>query len=157
VRIEHPGALAPAVNPPVIRTQLDLAARVEDLRPSSAEVSLGLGEQRPLELRVVAVGVDYEHRDGAHLAVDPVRRAGRRLGAESGVDEARESAILLGQDQAVGLEMEPAEHQFVELVGAQGADDLPLGEGPIPEVGQGGRVAVAEGSEADHRAFGARG
>ena len=68
-----------------------------------------------------------------------------------------ELPFILGEDQPSASNVTPAEDQLVEFVRAQGADDRSLGDAPIPEIGQGGRVAVAEGSEADHRAFGDRG
>jgi hypothetical protein len=73
------------------------------------------------------------------------------------VDEPDRTPLFFGEDQPVGFEMLSAEDQLVEFIRAQGADDPSIGDTPIPELGQGGRVAVAKGSEADHRAFGDRG
>ena len=70
---------------------------------------------------------------------------------EPRVGEADDPGVALGHDQAFGLEVQLPRDLGVELMGAQGTGDLVLREPPVPEFGQGGRVAVLKRSEVRHQ------
>jgi hypothetical protein len=77
----------------------------------------------------------------------------RLIGPEPGVYEADDPPVLFRHDQAGGLEVGLGDDVRIELVSAQRPSGRRLGGSPVPEVGQGGRVAVLERAKVRHLWF----
>src|SRR5207248_2634258 len=116
-------------------------------RPAAAQVFLGAAEQFGAD-PAAAVGGVY-----AQGADDPGRGVGALaggVGAEAGVGEADGPAVGEGQDQAGGVEVGLGEGEVFQQGGAAEVGGPAADEALVPEVDQGGRVAVAEGAVLDH-------
>ena len=71
--------------------------------------------------------------------------------SEPGMDKTDDQAVLLGDDQAVCLEVDRTERMGIQFVHAQRSHGRTLRRGLVPELDQARRIGIAERAESRHR------
>ena len=64
--------------------------------------------------------------------------------------EADDLAIVQGQDQTGGIEVEFGENVLFQNIGSRQNDSPAFGESLVPDPDEAGRVVIAEGAVVDH-------